>query len=191
MLTGRPANVFFCRQRTHNKKPTVAEGARTIDRQKSVYTDLAMTTTGAEELVGVCYVDLVLRWEILVPGMFVGYFLCQALCSCRFSTWLAACYVTAVVYLCAAVGTAAFVDATMISARPVGYKWCAVLNHLAVPLFQRTFITSAIAILVGTLVSWAVQGIFGVIDVVITRGLQSKALTAARHRPLGRLQRNL
>ncbi|AGO84757.1 hypothetical protein psal_cds_762 [Pandoravirus salinus] len=150
-----------------------------------------MTPTSARELVDVCYVDLVLRWEILVPGMFVGYFLCQGLCSLRFSNRLVQCYVVAAAYLCAAVATAVFIDAAMISARPTGYRWCVVVNHLAVPLFQRTFITSAVIVLAGASLGLMVQCAFHVIGPVVDGVFSARALDRTRHQSHGRSQRNL
>lgn len=149
---------------------------RTINRQNPIHTRASMTSTSAEKLLNVCYVDLVLRWEILVPGMFVGYFLCQCLCSLRFSNRLVQCCVVAAAYLCAAVVTAVFIDAAMISARPTGYRWCAVVNHLAVPLFRRTFITSALTVLAGAPLGLMAQCAFHVIGPVVDGMFSTRAL---------------
>lgn len=182
--------TLFRRQHAHIKNRWQQRGEN--DRPtKSTYTDNGMPSTGTEELVGVCYADLVLRWETLVPGILVGYLLCRGLCSLRFSTRLVQCYVTAVAYLCAAVATAVFMDAAMISARPTGYRWCTVAHRLAVPLFQRTFVTSAVIVLAGAILGWVGGNALDVIAVAIIRGLQPRVWNDMRRQSPDHSQHNL
>ncbi|AJF97508.1 hypothetical protein TW95_gp0774 [Pandoravirus inopinatum] len=127
--------------------------------------------TALEQLIIDIYIrDLVSsphEWFIAFVGVFVGVALHWNLRSQRFSTWTGACRVAVVAYLCAAIATAACLIMIMISTRPVGYKLYAVVRYLGVTLFVRISVASLINVLVGALVGWISQCVFGVVGAMV------------------------